>query len=46
VTNFDSPAHHIWTDLSEAGPSVSRNRMILPIADATGSVWMLDNVDK
>jgi hypothetical protein len=27
-------------------PSVSRNRMTLPMVDATGNIWMLDNVDK
>ena len=47
VTQFDSPAHRVWADdLALAEPSVSGDRMILPVADATGSVWMLDNVDK
>jgi Tol biopolymer transport system component len=47
VTQFDSPAHRIWADdLSLAEPSVSGPTMILPVADATGSVWMLDNADK
>jgi eukaryotic-like serine/threonine-protein kinase len=47
VTQFESPAHRIWDDeigLSE--PSVAGNRMTLPIAEATGSVWILDNVDR
>jgi hypothetical protein len=47
VTHFDSPAHRIWADdPGTAEPSLSHNRMTLPIADATGSIWMLDNVDK
>jgi serine/threonine protein kinase len=47
VTHFDSPSHRIWgDDLSAAEPSVSRNRMTLPMVDATGNIWMLDNVDK
>jgi hypothetical protein len=47
ITRFDSPAHRIWSDdLSLAEPSVSGTRMILPVAEATGSIWMLDNVDK
>ena len=47
VTQFDSPAHRIWADaLNFAEPSVSGTRMILPVAEATGSIWMLDNVDK
>ncbi len=47
VTHFDSPAHRIWgDDLASAQPSVSRNRMTLPMVDATGNIWMLDNVDR
>jgi eukaryotic-like serine/threonine-protein kinase len=47
VTHFDSPAHRIWADnLGASEPSVARTRMTLPIADASGSIWMLDNVDK
>ena len=47
VTHFDSPAHRIWADdLGASEPSVSRERMTLPIADATGGIWMLDNVDR
>jgi Tol biopolymer transport system component len=47
VTRFDSPAHRIWADdLGLAEPSVSDNRMTLPIADATGGIWLLENVDK
>jgi hypothetical protein len=33
-------------DLAYAEPSVSGNRMTLPMVDATGNIWMLDNVDK
>jgi serine/threonine protein kinase len=47
VTHFDNPSHRIWgDDLSNAEPSVIRNRMTLPMVDATGNIWMLDNVDK
>ena len=46
VTHFDSPSHRIWGDLGNAEPSVSRNRMTLPMVDATGNIWMLDHVDK
>jgi len=47
VTHFDSPSHRIWgDDLASAEPSVSRNRMTLPMVDATGNIWMLDNVDR
>jgi hypothetical protein len=47
ITHLDSPAHRIWADdLSHAEPSVSGTRMILPIGHATGSIWVLDNVDE
>lgn len=47
VTRFDSPAHRIWADdIGSADPSLSQNRMTLPIAEATGSIWVLENVDK
>jgi Tol biopolymer transport system component len=47
ITRFDSPAHRIWAeDLGSAEPSISGNRMTLPMTQATGSIWMLDNVDK
>ena len=47
ITHLDSPAHRIWADdLTIAEPSVAGTRMTLPVAQATGSIWMLDNVDK
>jgi len=47
VTDLESPARRIWSDqMGFAEPSVAANRMTLPIADTTGSVWMLDNADK
>jgi hypothetical protein len=47
LTHFDSPARRIWADdIGLAEPSVSGNRMVLPIAEAKGSIWMLNNVDK
>ena len=47
ITHLDSPAHRIWADdLGIAEPSVAGTRMTLPVAQATGSIWMLDNVDR
>jgi Tol biopolymer transport system component len=47
ITQFDSPAHRIWADdLAIAEPSIAGTRMTLPMAQATGSIWMLDNVNK
>jgi hypothetical protein len=46
VTEFDSPARHIWDHLAFAEPSVAGNCMVLPMAETTGSIWVLDNVDR
>ena len=48
VTHLNSPGHHIDSGLSRAAPelSVSANTLVLPILEITGSIWMLDKVDK
>jgi hypothetical protein len=46
VTHFDSLAHQISTDIGSTEQSVSRTRLVLPMTDMTGSIWMLDNVDR
>jgi Tol biopolymer transport system component len=47
VTRFDSPAYRIWADdIGSAEPSLSHNRMTLPIAEATGGIWLLENIDQ
>jgi len=47
VSRFDSPAHRMWADnLGSAELSVARDRMALPVAEATGNIGLLDNVDK
>ncbi len=46
VTHFDGPARHIITDIGATEQSVSRTSLLLPMTDTTGSIWMLDNVDK
>ena len=41
------PARHITARSSERSEqSVSRTGILLPMTDATGSIWMLDNVDR
>jgi hypothetical protein len=35
-----------WADLGDGELSVSPGRVALPILEASGSVWMLDNMDK
>jgi hypothetical protein len=47
VTHFDGPARQIYgRRLGLTDPSLSRTRLLLPMRDTTGSIWMLDNVDK
>jgi len=46
VTHFDTRARHINTNIGGTDPSVSRTSLLLPMTDSTGSIWMLDNVDK
>jgi Tol biopolymer transport system component/DNA-binding winged helix-turn-helix (wHTH) protein len=47
VTRFEGRARQILSrDLSLSEQSVSRTRLLLPMTDTTGSIWMLDNVDK
>jgi hypothetical protein len=46
ITAFRSPAHTISPNLGDGELSVAPGRLALPILEASGSVWMLDNVDR
>jgi Tol biopolymer transport system component len=46
VTSYQSPAKGIWTDIGPMGMSLSADRLVLPIAEVTGSIWVLDGVDR
>ena len=46
ITAFRSPAHTISPNLGDGELSVAPRRLALPILEASGSVWMLDNVDR
>jgi Tol biopolymer transport system component len=46
ITAFRSPAHTISPNLADGELSVAPGRVALPILEATGSIWTLDNVDK
>ena len=47
ITHFDSPARHIDNmELGASEQSVSRKSLLLPMTDSSGSIWMLDNVDR
>jgi Tol biopolymer transport system component len=45
ITRFDSQSHMISPE-SMTGMGISARRAVLTMASVTGSVWMLDNVDK
>ena len=46
VTRFDAPGYRISERIGETDMSVSADRALLTFETVTGSVWMLDNVDK
>jgi hypothetical protein len=46
ITAFRSLAHTISPNLGDGELSVAPRRLALPILEASGSVWMLDNVDR
>jgi Tol biopolymer transport system component len=46
VTHLDSPAQVIPPRMVQVGLAVSGNRLILPISAVSGSIWILDGVDR
>jgi Tol biopolymer transport system component len=46
VTRFDSPRRQFSTRLGAGELSVSSTRLVLPLIETTGHIWMLDNVDR
>jgi WD40 repeat protein len=46
VTTYQSPAKGIWPDIGPMGMSISADRLVLPIMQVTGSIWVLDGVDR
>ncbi len=46
VTSYQSPAEGIWPDTGPMEMSLSADRLVLPIQEVTGSIWVLDNVDR
>lgn len=46
VTHFNSPGFRFSTRLAYGDLSVSSTRLIVPIMETSGSIWMLDNVDR
>jgi Tol biopolymer transport system component/DNA-binding winged helix-turn-helix (wHTH) protein len=46
VTSFESPGLRVSEPISLAELSVTRDRLALSLTEASGSIWMLDNVDR
>jgi tricorn protease-like protein len=46
VTAFDDPRAVISPSVASMDLGVGRGRMVLPIAELSSSIWMLDNVDR
>ena len=46
VTSFDSPGKVVWSNLGSAEITLSADRLVVPITEVTGNIWMLDGVDR
>ena len=46
VTRFVDPGRRLFPNVGDLELGVSADRLILPILETTGSIWMLDNVDR
>jgi Tol biopolymer transport system component len=46
ITHFDAPGLVIPSDIVQVELGISARRAVLTMANVTGNVWMLDNVDR
>lgn len=46
VTTFDNPSQMILDDVRFMEIAITTNRLILPIMEASGGIWILDNVER
>ncbi|MGH9872519.1 MAG: protein kinase domain-containing protein [Pyrinomonadaceae bacterium] len=46
VTSFVSPGKMLSPLMVEMNISLSKDRLLVPITEVTGSIWMLENVDR
>jgi hypothetical protein len=46
VTTFESPSLMIPQQIQLVGFSLSQKNFVLTLEDLSGSIWVLDNVDK
>jgi Tol biopolymer transport system component len=46
VTTFESPAHMILPDVGMMEMALAADRIILPIMEVSGGIWILENVER
>ena len=46
VTNFDSPMLMVADLIADVGLSLTEHKLIVTVAQRSGSIWMLDNADR
>ena len=46
VTHFVSPSLIVSTSMTSSEIGIAAHRAVLTMVSSTGSIWMLDNVDK
>jgi hypothetical protein len=46
VRHFTSPRLTVVPFMARAEIAIAAHRAVLPMMSSTGSIWMLDNVDK
>jgi Tol biopolymer transport system component len=46
ITSYTSVSKMLWQERSLMNISVSEHRLVLPISEVEGSIWMLENVDR
>ncbi len=46
VTNFESPRHRISTPAMTMDVVITKDRIILPIVESSGSIWILEDVER
>jgi Tol biopolymer transport system component/DNA-binding winged helix-turn-helix (wHTH) protein len=46
VTSFEIPTLMVPNNIPAVDPSLTNGRLVLPLAQTTGNIWILDNVDR
>jgi hypothetical protein len=46
VTSFESPSQMILPDVITMEMALAADRLILPIMEVAGSIWILENVER